>query len=296
MGGQGAQLRRRTLLVASVLAMLIATPAIADADPFCETSVVRNYRKPLEGMPPLHSSPLGERLSFGPRNVFFGRTGPWPLVVGSAEIGFHLSYASITKHNTGPPLHWLVTAKLAQVDLSGLVRDVIDWKRVDGLELSDRISFSFQPPSKPALYRIEVVFRNKSRKKLGRFGEYFRVMRPTLDAGLSLNGASFRPGETVSARLENYGTEALSYGLHYSIEAFDGSAWARSPISPSGPVVAIGLATGPGEAASCWDFRIPPDAPPGLYRFVWSGESYRNRFTGFRPLTLTAEFQIAPAG
>jgi len=155
--------------------------------------------------------------------------------------------------------------------------------------------FWFRLPGKPSLYRFEIEFRNRAGKRIGRFGRYLRVMRPRRDARLTLKATSFQPGETVSPRLENFGTESLLYGLGYSIESYDGATWSRSAIDRPRPVPLIGLRTGPGEAASCWDFTIPPDARPGLHRFVWSGRASRETIPGHNGgLKLTADFQVLP--
>jgi hypothetical protein len=159
----------------------------------------------------------------------------------------------------------------------------------------ERRRFPFRLSGKPSLYRFEIEFLNWAGKRIGRFGRYLRVLRPRRDARLALNPTSFRPGDTVAPRLENFGTESLLYGLGYSIESYDGAAWARSPIDRPRPIPLIGLRTGPGEAASCWDFTIPSDAPPGLYRFVWSGRASRETIPGHDGrLKLTAEFQVLP--
>lgn len=269
---------------------------------FCETGIVHNYLKPLERMPEVRQAPVDQHLPFGPFRVFLGHTNRVPLQVGSGELGFHLSYSPFHLHkHFSPRLDWLVTAQLTRVDRRGRSIELLGRikKQVKRLRSSDdrprdTLHFSFEV-SNPALYRVEIAFRGRSKEMLARYGEYIRVLRPRFDAQLALDRSSFRPGEVVSPRLENYGTESLFYGLDYSIESYDGVSWTPAPIKASGIVPAIGLGTGPGGAASCWNFRIPMDAPPGLYRFVREVEHAAGLF-GHRgePIALTAEFDIAP--
>jgi hypothetical protein len=200
-------------------------------------------------------------------------------------------------------LNWLVEAQLARVDRRGrttqslgkIIKQVSRLRSTDDRPSGD-LDLSFRV-SKPALYRVEITFTDQAGKRLGRYGKYFRVLRPSLDARLVLNGAEFRPGETVSAHLENYGTDSLYYGLGRTIERYDGSSWTVAPESSQGVVLAIGLSSGPGESASCWSFNIPPNEPPGRYRFVWSGEALHGSFLRLHRirLRLEPEFQIPPS-
>jgi hypothetical protein len=292
--GCGRQRRCLALCALAALAAGTFSAGAAKADPFCESRTVRNYMKPLEAMPKLPAAPLTDRLPFGPRNVFFSRIGQGPLVIGGDEIGFGLDYSEIATKPTGRRLAWIVTAKLSRA-IAGNDWEAIDSRQLRGLSFPSGHGLSFVVSGKPAIYRIEVVFRNGSGEKLGRYGQYFRVLRSTLDAQLTLDKRAFYPGEIVAPWLDNYGTEPLFYGLAYSIESFNGSGWERASIAPSGIVPLIGLWSGPGESASCWRFTVPADAPPGLYRFVWNGNVTRaGSIPQRRPLTLTTEFEILP--
>jgi len=268
----------------------------------CETSIVHDYKQPLKRLPHIREVPLREHLSFAPARVFVAQIGNGPLVVGNDTVGFGLSYSPFYPgHHLSPPLNWLVEAKLVRIDLGGRTTlplgSII--KRVNRLRSTDDqpsgdLDLSF-PVSKPALYRLEITFTDQTGKRLGRYGKYFRVLRPSLDARLILNGTAFHPGDTVTARLENYGTDSLYYGLDRTIERYDGSTWAVAPESSQGAILAIGLSSGPGESASCWSFSIPPSEPPGRYRFAWSGEAFYGSFSrGKTRLRLESEFQILP--
>lgn len=293
-GARSRNLSALALLAGAVIA-ISAHPAQADAETLCQRGVVHDYEKSLKRLPSLRSAPSSEHLPFAPRNLFFYRVGHGPLLMGGGEVGYSL-YLESARHPGGQAAGWLVTAKLAEVDHQGRNVAKSRWRRlrIANSPFSQRLAFRVS--REPALYRLEIVFRNRSGKKLARYGEYFRVLESEIDANLVLPTTVFRPGELVVPRLVNRGTEPLFYGLHYTIESFDGTQWVTAKITPTGPVLAIGISSGPGEWASCWQFRIPPDAAPGLYRFVWSGSAGRNgRLNGRNPFTLSAEFEIPSA-
>ena len=50
------------------------------------------------------------------------------------------------------------------------------------------------------LYRLEVRIENGSGELLGAFGEYFRVLEPSVDFRLSLNRQRFKPGPAGGGR------------------------------------------------------------------------------------------------
>jgi hypothetical protein len=296
-------MRKGGAILAVAAALIVGAVPTSAAARFCEGGVIHDYTKPLKQMPEIRRPPLNEHLPFGPARVFLGQIGPGPLLIGGGEVGFGLSFSPFYPgHHLSPSLNWGVVIRVARVDRWGRTTEVVGLleKQVTRLRSTDEQpsgDLALSPRlSKPALYRVEITISDADGKRLGRYGEYLRVLRPSLDAGISLNKTSFYPGETVVATLENPGTDALFYGLGYGIEGFDGSSWGRAPISPSGPVPAIGLGTGPGEKSSCWNFPIPANAAAGLYRFAWSGEAIRGPFPPGRrsPLALYSEFQILP--
>lgn len=299
----------RTASFVVVVVIGFAPAPAATAAGVCNTEVVRNYLKPVEGLPDLRKT---DDLPFGPSGLFLEPRGQSPLMLpGNHDLGYTVSFRRGTSNGRpNPHLNWLVTAKLARLNRRGVARRALGWDRKRITSLGPRRDVSLRLPSSVAagLYRLEIVFRNGADKRLGRFGEYVRVLRPTgpTTSRLTLNKTSFLPGETVSAEAEEHGIGWLEVSDVYSIETYDGSTWTRAPISPKGVSLLIGTLIGPGEAtsvshfnpsASCWSFTIPSGAPPGLYRFVVNGNSMsvtENRLTPDTPLTLTSEFQILP--
>ncbi|MGE5281858.1 MAG: hypothetical protein ACM3N0_05980 [Chloroflexota bacterium] len=274
-------------------------PAVASGA-LCEYGVVHNYTKPLKRLPHLRPSPPAEHLPFGPARVFLNHSGG-PLFVGGGEVGYSLSFSPyFSGHHLSPPLNWIVEARYVRVDRRGrptkvrghIVRRV---KRLHSSEdkPSGTLDFLFKV-GRPALYRLEITFSKLSGKRLARFGEFLRVLKPKLDTGLSLNGTAFQPGEHVLATVNNYGTTSLSFGLSRTIEYFDGASWEPAPNSSQGPIPLPLLWAGPGDSAQCWSFTIPPEEPQGLYRFVIHVDSSRpHPAVKGKPLTLSSEFQVS---
>lgn len=303
---RGCRRRPRKVAAASciwlLLALAAATTACGAGNGFCQTAVLRDYYKPLKHLPAMHPSPLGEHLPFAPPRIGLSRLSGQQLQVGAGERGFTLSFDPYETNRVSPSrrLDWQVTARLVSLDKRGKARAVVGKveRRVERLRPTSEgfhgLKFDFDLPGKPAVYRLEIAFESKSGKRLGRFGEYIRVLRPSLDVGISLNATSYHRGETLRATLENRGGAFLSFGLSRLIEYWDGNAWTQPVAFPGGPVPAIGLLLGPGESASCWSVAIPPDAVPGTYRFL---ENLGHSHGGFsppsrNPLEVSTEFTV----
>jgi hypothetical protein len=302
----GKTMGKTTTTLATVLifcAILASVVPTAASGALCEYGVVRDYTKPLKPLPHFRQSPVTEHLSFAPARVFLNHRGG-PLFVGGGEVGYSLSFSPyFPEHHLSPPLNWIVEARYARVDKHGrptqvrghIVRRV---KRLhsDEDKPSGALDFLFKV-GRPGLYRLEITFSEFSGKRLARFGEYLRVLTPELDARLSLSGTAFQAGERVQARIENYGTTSLSFGLSRTIEYFNGASWEPALNSSQGAVLLPLLWAGPGVSTQCWDFTIPSAEPQGLYRFVVRADSSRpGPGLKGKPLTLSSEFQVSGSG
>gem|GEM_PF-6095196 len=279
----------------AALLLLAATPA-AQAE-FCESQVIHDYAKPLKGLRALPAAPLDEHLDFAPARVFLGHYPSGPLQLGPAERGFYLGYSPPSEGNPASPrIGWEVTTRLVQIDRRGRRRAPAQTierhiKRIP----EGGVDLRFDVPGKAAIYRLEVVFENGKEERLARFGEYFRVLRPSLDVDFALNGSSFHRGDRVQAYLVNRGASFLSFGLDRTIQYYDGSAWISPPGSwKSGVVPAIGLSIGPGVETTCWAATVPSDAGLGTYRFVKTVDhSTSIPFEPSTPLEVSSEFSVA---
>lgn len=252
------------------------------APPFCGGALLRDYLAPLKRMPKLRSPSTGQ-VGFGPSNLLLKASRR--LIVGEGEIEYWLS---LQKPKPSVRLNWIVTATLTRVNARGRAVEMVGRSRrhVGSVDRSDFPGARFEVGGEPATYRLIVAFRSDTGDRLGYYGFYYRAVLPTHDLRLGLNAGSYRPEQTVFARVENLGTVRVSYGAGYAIQRFEGSAWRKAPESPGRFIkplynVAPGMASG-----RCHGFWIPPTMPPGRYRMskvVWSPES-----------PLTAEFDVLP--
>lgn len=294
LGGKRQVGRIVCVVATAALSAISASPAAAvtyEPEPqFCEPSLVHDYLAPLKRLPKLHWPATERNPVFGSGNVTLSQVQS--LVVGKGTIGFRLGL-----RNYNHPAHptWKLTVTLSRIDWRGRSRETVGLKTISVTSISrdSEPSADFDVAAKPAAYRLTLVALTPSGRKLGRYGSYFRVVPITRKAQLGLNDTTYRPGQTVFARVENNGTMDVSYGVPYSIERLDGSTWVTAPESPKGPWILPLLISPPGGTGRCNGFWIPPTMSPGQYRvakgvnFGWPG---RNR----PETTLTANFQIAP--
>jgi hypothetical protein len=290
---------KRAFCVAALMLATLTIPEAAAANwpysdvPFCRRTLLRNYMAPIERLPALHHTPLDEGPAFKPRGVSIN--GHYDqLLPGGGSLGFYIYYSG----RPAVRLNWLVTAKLAGVDRRGQILSVVDGKqKAIRRPASDSSNdFSFEVPGKPALYKTTLTIRKLSGELLGRYGQYARVLEPKSETRLHLSATSVHPGEALYARVENLGTELVSYGVPYAIDAFDGATWAPAPQSPKGPWILPLLHSAPGYSENCSRFLIPTDMAPGLYRFVKdvTESSAKDITERGRPRVLTAEFEVLP--
>jgi hypothetical protein len=259
-------------------------PAPASAAGFCENKTVEAYSAPLEEMPPLPPvSPYNE-LPFGPARLGIAEIYHQEIVTHASTLGFEIEYGS----GAGGPtrrLDWLVVGRLVRVSPGERTRKVVEKRirRVASMQPGNTLKFRFPVSADPSLYRLELDFHGPSGERLGRFGEYFRVMLPRSDLRLSLNGSAFRPGDTVASCIENHGTEGFTYGAcDPAYQRLEGEQWAHYPPGPVPPCVAIAHQLAAGYEAPGAGLTIPSDAPPGTYRVALDSAS--------------AEFQVLPPG
>jgi len=157
------------------------------------------------------------------------------------------------------------------------------------------LDLSFSVSARPALYRVEILFENMSGKRLGRYGQYFRVVPIVRRARLGIESSAYHAGETVRARIENFGTTLVTFGVPYSVQRYDGSTWTKAPESPKGPWIMPLLLVQSGYAGGCFGFRTPESMAPGLYRIVKGVEYPAVNPDGHSSYaTLTAEFEVLP--
>jgi hypothetical protein len=263
----GGRSRGFAAAIALTVALCCAAPASAvvyeSEPPFCQPTVLTDYLAPLAQMPPLHSP--GGNPGFGRGRLDLTSTPS--LVVRSGEVGYTLSLRPKAR-----PLHpkWTATTTLARIDAHGQPVQVLATVRRKLRTISRKRSAgaSFQISGEPAFYRVTAVIRNRSGRKVGGFGFYYRVVVPETDAKLALNGTAFRPGQTVFGRIENFGSTRVEYGAGRQIQRQEGSAWVPAPEDPPLPAIAVLYFVQPGLTGRCFGFGIPSAMPPGRYRMM----------------------------
>jgi hypothetical protein len=257
------------LSTASLCAALVAAP-VAPAvtyEPvpsFCDGGVVHDYLKPLKQMGKLHAPHPSGRIGFGPPAL---RLRLFPgLLVGEDSAGYWLY---LERRRGSVRLGWEVTTTLVRVDWRGRELSIRarGHRRIGSLDSRLGVVGQFEIDGRPGVYRFTLEIARRSGEKLAQFSRYLRAVRPTRKARLTLDAASYEPGETVFGRIENFGTTTVHFGAPYAIERFDGSGWVRAPESPRGPWIMPLYGLGPGEASPhCSRFWIPPTMPAGRYR------------------------------
>lgn len=298
-----AKKRRKPAVIAIVVLFTVSAITIAAANPLppkrlaepvptsCGGTALRDYLRPLRRLPRLHAPPVAGQLPFAPPGVVVA-TLP-SLLIGGGAAGYQLTADPSTP---GAQLDWRTTATLALVDRRGELVEVEArlTKDVGFLAPGQGAGLRFTLGAKPGLWRIVVVFHSSKGTKLGGFGFYVRVVAGRQDVVLGLDAASYRPGQRVRGRIENFGAEFVGYGYPYGIERRVGGQWGPAPVE-IGPFLLPLFHAKPGEAGKvCTRFEIPHSLPPGRYRMV--------KMAGFRTpglprfVRLATEFAVVSAG
>jgi hypothetical protein len=293
--GKGRRIDRKVLALGAAAAVLAATllaggvpagaakkksakpkpkpTAVAAPAPFCSSTVIDNYRAPLETLQPIPTLPEGGVLRFAPEGMTLGITGPQGVLVGDSNVGFRLTNSAIEGTPT-QNLNWTVLERLTRLTQNGTHLHPAGLKRIDlkQLPVGKHRGLTFPIQDTPAVYSLEVTIQNHRGRLLGRYGEYIREVPRTVNAGLTLSATdNVAPGSTLEACFENHGSASIQPGPT-SLERFDGSTWRPAPLPPT---YALALAPaarilGPGEGERL-NFPIPTGARPGLYKLLAVG-------------------------
>lgn len=276
------------LLAALALAIAVAPnrAAAAEGEPaFCESRTLHDYLTPLKRMPKLRELPYRARSDLSFHGVSVGSAGP-SLVVNGGRAGYQLSW----EKNPG----WDLTVTFAQVRSNGAILRWIGARhlRLGALAPIRIVEPSFGMSGGPGFYRATLTIHTRSGRKLARFGNYYRVIRPTIDARMVAAAAAYRPGETLFARVENPGASYVSFGGEYDVEGLQGETWGPVPEVP-GPIEAPRHLVAPGTTGGrCLAFPIPSSMPAGRYRLAQEAVSSWPLATRFFASMLYAEFEI----
>lgn len=232
--------------------------------------------------------PSSGRLPFARRSVRMNVVGGG-AIPGAHAVGFGIE---LWRSSTAPPLrvNWRVDTELALVNRSGSVTKTLASRhlRVAGLSAGGPgLPLSFRV-ERPAFYRVEATFSDDHGRRLGRYAEYFRVLKRRVDVRLELPRRDLHPGDVLETRLENAGTTFLSFGEEFSIDRYLDGEWQRDPSFPQG-FIQVGFVMFGGQAYVCRNVKLPPDTASGGYRF-----SKRVEVSGGARRELVADFHVSP--
>lgn len=248
-----------------------------------------DYRAPLDTLQAIPTLPEGGVLPFGPRGMTIAATGPQGLLVGGSAIGFRLSN---TAAPTAAPkkLNWTVLERLIRLTKNGHDLHPTGLQRINlgQLPAGKHRGLTFPLPPTPAVYSLEVTIQNGRGRRLGRYGEYVRVVERAVDVGITLIADdNVAPGSYLESCFENHGTAAVT-PTGATLERWNGSTWRPVSEGPTyTPAQSLDVrALGPGESERI-PLAIPQRALPGLYKVTESGLTELGEPVGY-----SAEFGV----
>ena len=276
------------LLIAGAAFSVI--PSVSAAYPGCgRSTVARDYLAEVKRVAPVREVPGSGQPSFSPVDLRLEATGVG-VVVGSSQIGFHLSNPPSARHR----LDWIVESELVKVTARGKEIQHLGIKRrsIGVVQRAVSRGFLHRVSAAPAYYRVDIRFRRKdSGHLLGQYSSYARVMKPRVDLRVKIDSPTVAPGEVAKATLLNLGTVPLvtsSYDFGFGVQAFTGERWLGVPDNPTrliprrrGPwTLPAGM-----ENRGCLRYLVPSDRLSDLFRFVGFGAAAQAE-------TVAAEFQV----
>lgn len=257
--------------------------------PFCSSTVIDNYRAPLEKLQPIPALPEGGVLAFAPEGTTLGATGPQGVLVGGSSIGFRLTNSASTTPTR--PLNWTVLERLIRLTQNGRRLHPSGLKRINLRQLpaGKHLGLTFPLPSTPAVYSLEVTIQNHRGRLLGRYGEYVRVVERVVNVGITLAAYdNVVPGSYLESCFENHGSASVT-PTGTSLERYNGANWRPVLVGPqySPAQTQIQRTLGPGEGERIGTL-IPPNARPGLYKLTATGTVLDSG----EPVIVSAEFGV----
>jgi len=283
------QLQRLPIfLVATVLCLqmpwLVEKAQTADSpSSFCSEEAVKNYLKPIEGLPRVRTVPSSGRLGVGPASLRIFPPNESLVVAGKARFE---AQGSLEGSPSSGPLHWRVRSSLFRINSASLGAVVVARKQtsIRSIQAFSRTSFGFSKQVRTGIYRLDIEIENARGKKLKRYQRYFRALKAQSDLRLGVSDDSFRPGDTGFLRIENYGTVSASYGFGYHLLNEKGEEVPTTDVFS-----ALRLNLLPGTAGRCFSFELPKGLSPGKYEiYSYAGDRLRS---GVR---LPAQISVSP--
>lgn len=232
-----------------------------------------------------------KELGYGAVGIY----GGWSRVMSkSVPFGYVFSESD---YSGDVHLDWTVTAQLWVVDMHGApLREVDDDKLLIGrLNSANDPSIEVDPPqNRLGFYRFDMQIKTKSGEVIGSYGAYFKVVRPSWRPKLRLSRDFLRAGERLLIRVENHGSEEVSFGEAFGVQRLEEGRWTYLPDLP-GHRWRMWLALlGAGNAGRCSALSLPADLPAGSYRIVKGVGTYR--YPDGKHRQLAAPFEVIAPG
>lgn len=229
--------------------------------------------------PSINRLPGNRGLGFGPSDLGL-KTSSATLVEGESvnyALAVDRPFQGNGKLARPVPLGWTIEVRITPVNRLGhsLGRSRQRHWMFGQLRFPER-SFGLRGVMR-GLYRVTILFRDRSGSKLGTFRQFVQILpsreRLTIDIR---NDTDYSPGQTVVGRIENHGTTEVSLplGPGLSVEHFAGERWV-SMVGAEPPSIMFEdpeFLRG-GWSARCSYFVVPANAVPGLYRLTGTVES-----------------------
>lgn len=217
-------------------------------------------------LPPVREVPeSAKQLGYGAVSI----STAWRRVMPEPEsFGFGFSEHSYT--DRGVRLDWTVTAQLWTIDRHGTTFREVDREKL----FIGRLRTTHQPDiyvdplkNRRGFYRFDMQIVNRGGKLMGSYSAYFKVVRPSWKPKLQLDRGVVQPGEQLLIRLENHGSEVVSYTEPFAVQRMEGERWMRAHDLTRRLWAKWLRFMGPG-GSSCDSLSLPIDVPPGAYRVV----------------------------
>jgi hypothetical protein len=221
---------------------------------------------------------------------------PWPAVtlggVDGRLVGTGQYYGVGLEDSTRQRItrHWRIKVRMLALDGNGEVKEEVSHDKLPARPGERKLmpQMRMRVGDEPGFYKLDIRITGAGRWS-GRYGLYLKAVSPHGEGRLVLAGRKFRAGGDVEMRVENLGSERLSYGAPVTLQRRLGDGW--EPVPMNYEFLMYGVVTEGGEVGQCFLFELPPKLSPGSYRFV-KGVSTHKEPRGYHEHTLTAEFEV----
>jgi hypothetical protein len=227
-------------------------------------------------------------LPFGPVGIR-GTRGEPEVQTGKGRVGFAFFAKRIPER--GLAVEWHVDIDVDRVDSRGrVVRRVAGKAEFVGRVHDDReLDFTTRARFSRGLYRYLLVLRDRSGRRLARYGQYMRIMRPRFQVEAEAFPERIRAGDTIGVQIANLGTVIVNFGAG-GIQRRENGTWVPAGFFSRGGVRRRLASLMPGRRGPCRQLTIPADAPVGVYR----AKSLVYTQAAHRPRSITARFTVEP--